>query len=264
MPEFTPVGGLDPSLTTPETVNAGGGGTNVVGVSAVGAEGPLANAGGSCCAQADKPKSRQMKIARFFLAMAVSCIVTSCSPSFPSQPSAPAELASIVVHYPVLGFRSSTTTAVQQFEAYAVDTDGVYLRITNQVTWASSDPSRLVPSATRAGAVSIGTAGNAVLLVIYQGFQSDLPIEIRSPSVPRLQIQTPAVEGLSVSVAVVTAGGTQTVANTTAAWTSGDESIATVDVGGKVTGHRPGNVRIRATRDGLSDFYWMSVPPRSK
>jgi hypothetical protein len=43
---------------------------------------------------------------------------------------------------------------------------------------------------------------------------------------------------------------------------SSDPSIATVDQRGVFIPVAPGYARIIATRDGLSDFYWRSVPPR--
>jgi hypothetical protein len=111
----------------------------------------------------------------------------------------------------------------------------------------------------------MGPAGNADLLIIYRGFQSSLPIEIRSVSGPRLQVTLPTTaNGLLLVQMVSASGGFSEIPLTSITWTSSDESIATVNAAGKVTGHRPGNVRIIATRNGLSDFYWMSVPPRSK
>jgi hypothetical protein len=225
----------------------------------------LANSGTCCCAQADNPKSKQMQISRFILAIVISFFLASCSPSFPTQPSTPAELAAIVINYPGLGIRL-VPTGNGQFEAWAVDTDGVYSRITNQVTWTSSDTSRILPAAGRPGVVSLGPAGNAELQVVYKGILAALPIEIRSLSNPRLQIELRTVPAGSISVFTVNASGAFiSVANTSVKWTSSDESRATVDVLGKVTTHIPGAVLITATRDGFaSDSYWMSVPPRSQ
>jgi hypothetical protein len=242
------------------------GGTEVVDVRAgVAAVGPVANDGTCCCAQADNPKRKQMQISRLILIITIGSIVASCSPSFPTQSSTTAELASIVINYPVSGIRLAQGSG-GQFEAYAVDTDGVYLRITNDVTWTSSDTSRLLPAPGRPGVISIGPPGNADLQVVYKGILAALPIEIRSLTNPRLQIQFPASALASISVSTVSAtGGFNTIANTSVTWSSSDESRATVDAVGKVTTHIPGAVRITATRDGFSpDSYWMSVPPRSK
>jgi hypothetical protein len=270
VPAFKPLFGtdpyaLDPSLTTPDTVKVGTivGGTKVAGGGdEVGAVGPLAYDGNSCCAQADKPRRIQMQIARISIVISVTCILAACSPVFPAQPSTPAELASIAVMYPVAGLRT-VPSASGQFEAYAVDADGVYLRVTNEVTWGTSDTSKLTLDRNRPGFVSLGPAGAADLIVVYRGSQANLPIDIRSVSVPRITIDLPRT--VSASLSLSTASGSFTsVPNLSARWTSSDESIAAVDVNGRVTGRKVGNVRIIATRDGLTDFFWISIPPRSK
>jgi hypothetical protein len=271
VPEFKPLFGcdpyaLDPSLTTPDTVYVGTivGGTKVAGGGGeVGAVGLLAYGGNSCCAHADKPRRRQMQIVRMSAVISIAFIVAACSPVFPAQPSTPAELASIAVMYPVAGFRT-VPSASGQFEAYAVDTDGVYLRVTNEVLWGTSDTSRIVLDRNRPGFVSLGPAGAADLIVVYRGSQANLPLDVRSLSIPRLTIELPRTlssAGLFLSTA---SGSFTSVPSLSATWTSSDESIATVDVIGKVTARKVGNVRITATRDGLTDFFWMSVPPRSK
>jgi hypothetical protein len=166
----------------------------------------------------------------------------------------------LAIRYPLFGSRDVISTSAT-FDAYTIDADGVYARVSQGTFWSSSDTRVLTANGST---ISFRQTGDAFVIGTYQGLVGTLPVSVR-PATDRnagLEIQS---IGSSVSTKPVTlyAGGAGSTVTASVAWASSDERIATVNERGVVTGIAPGNVRISATLNGLSDFFWMSVAPRT-
>jgi Bacterial Ig-like domain (group 2) len=194
--------------------------------------------------------------------------VAACSASFPTEPSATVPpLSGLVVRYPVRGTRMVIESAElfnRQFEAYTVDADGVYTRVTDHAAWLSTDTLVVRPSVISPGIIGLFQAGSAEIHASYQGFLTSLPVVVRDrPAPPYLEI-TVGISPVRVEVVSGQSGTNRQTITSGVTWTSSDGRIASVDGRGSVSGLLPGNVEIRATYNGLSDRYWMSVPPRDR
>lgn len=201
---------------------------------------------------------------------AVAIIAFGCSVATPTEPSFALFPARLVVHYPIAGTNAmvGVTAGSTQFEAYTIDTDGVWTRVTPQATWSSSDSEALPVAPGPRGMFAFRRAGSHSVSAAYQGMQTSLPIDVRdAPTFPYLQIET---QSQSVSVSIFTTiylqlssalNGRQQLMASQTTLSSSDESIGTIDKNGRFTAVSPGNVRITVTRDGLTNWYWRSVPP---
>lgn len=214
----------------------------------------------------------QMRARRGELHNIAICLVfavgaAACSASFPTDPSTTVALTGLVVHYPVRGTRmviESAELSNRQFEAYTVDADGVYTRVTDHAAWLSTDTLVARPSVNTPGTIGVFQAGNTQIQASYQGFLASLPVIVRDPPVPPYLEITVGISPVRVEVVSGQSGTNRQTITSGVTWTSSDDRIASVDGRGLVTGLLPGNVEIRATYNGLSDRYWMSVPPRTK
>jgi hypothetical protein len=199
------------------------------------------------------------------LIVLIGSSLAGCSASLPTDPSFAPMPARLVVHYPISGTKATigATTGSQQFEAYAVDANGVWTHATAQAIWSSSDPEGVVPSPSVRGVFTYRTPGSHVIYATLNGLRGELPLDVRpAPAYPYLDLQVQS--GQFHAVYLMTSagsGGRQQLTTSEVTIATSDESIAMIDRG---TFRRvsPGNVIITATRNGLSDFYWRSVPPR--
>jgi len=155
------------------------------------------------------------------------------------------------------------------FEAYTVDSDGVWARVTTQATWFSSDSQAVAPSTSGRGFFAYRNSGNYTIFANYQGLVGTLAVEIRDvPPFPYLTIEAqsssigPTAFHSIYLVTSAATSGRQQLMPSQVTLSSSDSSIATLDQRGVFIPVAPGNARIIATREGLSDFYWRSVPPR--
>ena len=191
---------------------------------------------------------------------------STCSVSSPADPSFPTQAPALVIHYPANGTRMMTGGLANftQFEAYTIDTDGVYVNVTTRAAWASSD-AQVLSQVNPTGVFMLARGGSAAVSAAYQGVQATLPVVVRDPpAFPYLQISlNPPGQAPSVSIRLGPVG-TQPLTIGEVSWTTSDEQIATLDSLKRATPHAPGNVTITATVDGLSDWYWISAPPRSR
>ena len=195
-------------------------------------------------------------------------ILAGCTASLPTEPSFTPQAARLVVHFPIGGTKATVgaTSGSQQFEAYAVDTDGVWTRVTSQAEWSSSDTQAVVPSTTARGAYTYRSAGSYVIHATHQGLRGALPLDVRpAPSFPYLDLQVQSSGGGTfhttyLMTSAATSGRLQ-LSTPQVTFSTSDASIAIVEVG-RFLRVSPGNVIITATADGLSDYYWRSVPPR--
>jgi hypothetical protein len=202
--------------------------------------------------------SDRMKLAAGVLILGLLGI--ACNASYPTEPTDPAPLAELVVHYPTAGMRLvSGAFDPKQFDAYAIDVDRVYTKVTAQAVWSSSD-TRVLLQPPAPGVFNPGQPGEAHIVATYRGLQAVLPVVVRDPpSFPFLEIRDTHTPFPTMHLRTDSSLGRQV--NEQATWTTSDEQIATVERG-RVVGHRAGNVRVIATFDGLSDWYWLSFPPR--
>jgi hypothetical protein len=187
----------------------------------------------------------------------LGAIAASCSAALPTEPSFPPQAATIVIQYQQGGTRMVGGTG--QLFAFAVDADGIYTNVTNEAAWSTSDPQAL---RVQGSSVS-GPAGSYEVYAAFQGMRGVLPIEIRSaPGFPNIEISLTG-SPRNVQLRPAATGSSQSV-STQVTWTSSDERLATVDARGYLTPLMPGNVRITATFNNMSDYYWVAVPPRSR
>ena len=207
-----------------------------------------------------------MQIARASIFICIGIIAGGCTASFPTEPSFTPQPVSLVVHYPTGGTKATigTTFDDQQFQAYAVDSDGVWTRVTAQAAWSSSDSQGLVPSTSTPGFMGYRNPGSYIVYASYQGMQGSLPVEVRAArTFPYLDLQVQSVQFHGIFLFTSSASsGRQQLQTSQVTFSTSDASVASVDERGAFRAVSPGNVRITAVRDGLSDFYWRSVAPR--
>jgi hypothetical protein len=201
------------------------------------------------------------------VAILVGIAAAACTASLPTDPSFAAQPERLIVHFPTGGTRT-VVGGSGRFEAYTIDSDGVWARVTTEATWFSSDAEAIVPISAR-GFYSYRSAGSHVISAGYQGLVGTLALDIRNePPFPYLTVeaQSSSIGATAFhSIYLVTSaatGGRQQLMASQVTLSSSDPSIATLDQRGAFIAVAPGNARIIATRDGLSDFYWRSVPPR--
>jgi hypothetical protein len=205
------------------------------------------------------------------MSMAVAGIIAfGCSASLPTDPSFTSLPARLVVHYPIAGTNAmvGVSGGSTQFEAYTIDTDGVWTRVTTQATWSSSDNQALPLSSGSRGVFTYRAGGRHVISATHQGLQGTLSVDVRdTPAFPYLHIQT---QDQSVGISNFTSiflqlssapNGRQQLMPLETTLVSSDESIATIDKNGRFMRVSPGNVRITVTHGGLTDWHWRSVPP---
>jgi len=214
------------------------------------------------------PIQKQMTIVRFIFSTIIGISICGCTASLPAEPTSPAQLARLVVHYPIGGSRAVVGVndgSTPQFQAYTIDSDDVWARVTSEATWSSSDTVGLSPSTITPGLFGYRTPGSYVIYATYRGLQAALPIDVRAvPPFPYLELGNFQNRISPTLRFAAGSGNAQSLLSTQVTWSSSDERVAKVDTAGTFMAVAPGNVRIFATRDGLSDFYWRSVAPRGQ
>ena len=202
------------------------------------------------------------------LIVSIAGVLAGCTAKLPTEPTFIPLAARLVVHFPIGGTKATVgaTSGSQQFEAYAVDTNGVWTRVTSQAVWSSSDTQAVVPSPSVRGSFTYRAAGSYVIHATYQGLQDALPLDVRpAPAYPYLDLQVQSSGGGAFhSVFLMTSAassGRQQLSTPQVTFSTSDPAIATITVGQFVR-VSPGNVLVTAAVGGLSDYYWRSVPPR--
>ena len=103
------------------------------------------------------------------------------------------------------------------------------------------------------------------MIAQHLGIVGALTVEVLPFSRPPTRLEINNVGNANIqnkSVTLYTNGNGRPATGLT--WSSSDERIVTIGEAGALTLRAPGNVRITASVDGLSDYYWMGVPPRSR
>lgn len=197
----------------------------------------------------------------------------ACRASYPAAPTDSTPVGFQIYFRSPVGFASVGSS--YRFDAYTLRADGAYEDVTMQATWSSSDPAVLRPNVITTGGFPgvffvAAAPGSADVIARYQGFSSSLPMfAIRSDRLvyPRLSLTLPLV--LSWTPGQRGQAGARMEQSTTvseavtdlASWSSSDTEILTVDRG-LLTAIAPGTVQIRASFNGLSAFFGISVHPR--
>lgn len=150
---------------------------------------------------------------------------------------------------------------------YTVDSEGVYKLVTSGVTWTSSNPGVVRVDATSIPPLRAVGSGVSTVSATFGGLTASIPAYVRSlttqPEI-RFTFGLPLQVGsTSRTVALLTPGfspGVTQEVTSVAAWTSSNPSVASVDRG-IVAAHSVGTVEIRASYNGVSAWYQVSVPP---
>ena len=198
------------------------------------------------------------------LTSVIGLLAAGCNVSFPTEPSPAAQIVSLVIHYTPYGTRMvagwDQPFTSRSFEAYAIDSDGVYSNVTRQSSWTASNRD-VIPFSGVPGSVRVAQAGTTTLIATYQGLVATLRVDVRPPDdPPHLEISLNGPRSVSLRQPRTSTN----VDRNEVTWTSSDPDVATLDRFGNVIGHRPGNVRITATHQGMTDWYWISVAPRDR
>lgn len=209
--------------------------------------------------------ARRLRSAVRWIGPVLAVVATSCEATPPTAPSP--TVAGVVVLYP----QPTRLFTAFQLQAYTVDSDGAYANVTDRAQWSSSNPSVVSVS----GGSFIGgqlllpaTPGSAVILATFDGKAAQLPIVVPPRVFTGLQLDlnnTPLIGvGQTLALAARFSDGSRSVdVSATAAWTSSNPSIATVE-GGRVVAQAIGTTEIRVSYQGLSDAYMVSVLPADR
>lgn len=141
-------------------------------------------------------------------------------------------------------------------------------RVTQNLTWRTTDPSILRVLNPTAGIVQALDAGDATLIVDGYGVTRAIPVRV-TPRVARLE--TSPAQGTTVEVGT---GGIATLeakpfgtagtvlSSSTLTWRVADTSIARIDARGSISGLRAGATRVTLDAPGLETISWpLTVQP---
>ena len=120
------------------------------------------------------------------------------------------------------------------------------------ITWSSSAPG--LASVSAAGLVTALVAGNAVIIATIEGKQGSAMITVRQVPVASITINpasatTTVGQSVTLSAQTLDAAG-NVLTGRVVGWSSSDQTVATVDNNGVVTGIAAGTVTISASSEG--------------
>jgi uncharacterized protein YjdB len=145
------------------------------------------------------------------------------------------------------------------FTAIGTFSDTSTQDVTADVIWASSNPAAATIS-NLSGTLGIATGvagGTTTISATFGGVSGAAPLTVSAATLNSITV-TPSAAGLAsgATLALGAKGafsdGTTQAVDTVATWTSSDDTIATVDSTGLVTGLAPGSVTITAELAGVS------------
>ena len=136
--------------------------------------------------------------------------------------------------------------------------------LTRPVTWSTSNAT--IATVSQGGGVTAVSPGTATITATSEG-------QVGASSITVSPIPVASVTVTLVSTTITDAQTTQATATVrdasgnvltgrTISWTSDDTGVATVSLGGLVTGVAPGTAQIRATAGGQSGSAALSIIPR--
>jgi hypothetical protein len=202
---------------------------------------------------------------------------TSCTASYPTEPTKARPVALYLAYAAPKGRAAQGSNSVingYSFTAYTLDADGVYENVSNRATWSSSDEGIVRPLTTASSSLTKSflavSPGSASVIARFQGLEATAPMLIvesalisTRPYIELLWSGQNAVGTLSSARVLFrsSTGANQDVTGF-ASWTSSNPEVATVDRG-TIRAVSSGTTIITANIEGLVDWFWFSVVPKS-
>lgn len=189
-------------------------------------------------------------------------VVESTPPADPSPqtttppPATPAAVARVTVSG-VSG--SMSVGSSQNLSAVATDASGNRLN-RGGAQWVSDNPA--VASVANGVVQAVGP-GNATISATIAGVRGSTPVTVAEEDVQRIEVSTSTL-GLTVGDAPVSLTASALSPSNrplqaSIAWTSSNESVARVDIGGRVSAVAPGNANVIASAGGQTASVAVSV-----
>jgi serine/threonine-protein kinase len=181
------------------------------------------------------------------------------SPVPPSRATTPTPRAAMVAlsssHEPIEpGDRFTLDLAVS-------DAGGQPIR-SRPAAWSSSDPA--IVTVDRAGQVHAHAAGMASITAKVDEAVDSVTVHVRPPSVASVEVTAPrelAPGDRATASAAVFDRTRRRVTDRAVQWSSSDDSVASVDDGGTISAHHPGQVMLTALCEGQSAAVGLRVVP---
>jgi hypothetical protein len=186
--------------------------------------------------------------------------VAACQASYPAAPD-PASVAVFITSSggPV------AINAARQFDAFVIDRDGIYERVTSRATWTTSDPGVARQSAAPYMFIGAGP-GEAVITTRFDGLTATFPMFVLDPQVqfPRIEFADPlnARIGDLFTPRVILRRAVNLVEFSTgqATLSSSNPSVASTD-GTRLQINGIGTSLITISLNQVTGWYWLSVVP---
>jgi uncharacterized protein YjdB len=181
---------------------------------------------------------------------ASATVTVESVPGGPPPPPPPASVATVTVSPEAVALAVGDE---QKMTATARTADDSVLT-GRPVSWSSSDED--VASIGADGVVKALSAGTATITATVEGKSGTATVTVSSVPVASVQVSPPmatVLVGASTDLsAVAKSASGEVLTGRAVTWSSDDESIATVDASGKVTGVAAGSATVTATVEGKS------------
>jgi len=218
-----------------------------------------------------------MTLFRVSIVAVVCSGAAGCTASYPSEPTKAEPVAIYVAFAAPKGRAAPGTNSVingYSFIAYTIDRDGAYERVSDRAAWSSSDDGIARP---QTGVTTAGTKtflavspGAASVTARFAGLEAIAPMLIVDNAIvtatPRIDLtwsgQNVVGSASSARAFFRPPTGSQQDVTSSASWTSSNPEVATIDRGG-IRAISSGTTLITANFEGLVDWFWLSVIPRS-
>jgi hypothetical protein len=169
------------------------------------------------------------------------------------------EVVSLIIDAPQTSIQRSES---MQIKAYAIYSDGIKREYTNLVTWSTS-PS-YIATVNNNGNFYAQNIGRVYVTARYEGISTSRAFEVTEPKIISLIIQElgDSVDvGKSIPLKAYAnyTDGRRDEVTTKVEWVSFNESVASVEDNGIVTGVSVGDARIKALYKGHSDTTTITV-----